>query len=188
MLKKYSVTNFQYLFLQPFFSRHKKFSGELSEWLKEHAWKVCIRETVSRVRIPHSPQLRKLSTEAFSKNEKASVFLQFTANNSPLLYFLLPFVKKIEFIVFFLKLIVILRLIWERLNHINLASTKITLAKYAKALAHPARVAILQLLVTKATCQCGDIVDELPLSQSTVSQHLKELKNAGLIKGRNRRR
>lgn len=57
------------------------------------------------------------------------------------------------------------------------------LAKYAKALAHPARVAILKLLATKQTCVCGDIVDELPLSQSTVSQHLKELKEAGLIKG-----
>jgi len=57
------------------------------------------------------------------------------------------------------------------------------LAKYAKALGHPARVAILKLLAGKATCQCGDIVDELPLSQSTVSQHLKELKEAGLIHG-----
>src|SRR2546421_6714229 len=57
------------------------------------------------------------------------------------------------------------------------------LAKYAKALAHPARIAILKLLAGKATCQCGDIVEELPLSQSTVSQHLKELKEAGLIKG-----
>lgn len=54
---------------------------------------------------------------------------------------------------------------------------------YARALAHPARVAILKLLADKAACQCGDIVDELPLSQSTVSQHLKELKEAGLIKG-----
>jgi len=57
------------------------------------------------------------------------------------------------------------------------------LAKYAKALGHPARIAILKLLASKSTCQCGDIVDELPLSQSTVSQHLKELKEAGLIKG-----
>ncbi len=57
------------------------------------------------------------------------------------------------------------------------------LAKYAKALAHPARVAILDLLAKKQACVCGDIVDELPLSQSTVSQHLKELKEAGLIKG-----
>ena len=57
------------------------------------------------------------------------------------------------------------------------------IAKYAKALAHPARVAILQLLIKKQACICGDIVDELPLSQSTVSQHLKELKDAGLIKG-----
>jgi DNA-binding transcriptional ArsR family regulator len=57
------------------------------------------------------------------------------------------------------------------------------LAKYAKALSHPARVAILKLLIQKQACICGDIVEELPLSQSTVSQHLKELKEAGLIKG-----
>lgn len=57
------------------------------------------------------------------------------------------------------------------------------IAKYAKALSHPARVAILRLLIQKQACVCGDIVDELPLSQSTVSQHLKELKLAGLIKG-----
>ena len=57
------------------------------------------------------------------------------------------------------------------------------IAQYAKALAHPARVAILQLLLKQSTCICGDIVDELPLSQSTVSQHLRELKDAGLIKG-----
>jgi DNA-binding transcriptional ArsR family regulator len=56
-------------------------------------------------------------------------------------------------------------------------------ARYAKALSHPARIAILKLLVKKQACICGDIVDELPLSQSTVSQHLKELKDAGLIKG-----
>lgn len=57
------------------------------------------------------------------------------------------------------------------------------IAAYAKALAHPARVAIIQMLLKKQSCICGDIVEELPLSQSTVSQHLKELKNAGLIKG-----
>ena len=56
-------------------------------------------------------------------------------------------------------------------------------AKYAKVLAHPARIAILKLLIQKQACICGDIVEELPLSQSTVSQHLKELKEAGLIKG-----
>jgi DNA-binding transcriptional ArsR family regulator len=59
----------------------------------------------------------------------------------------------------------------------------VRVARYAKALAHPARVAILQLLAKKMSCACGGIVDELPLSQSTVSQHLKELKEAGLIKG-----
>ena len=57
------------------------------------------------------------------------------------------------------------------------------LAQFAKALAHPARVAIIAMLLKKQTCICGDIVDELPLSQSTVSQHLKELKAVGLIKG-----
>lgn len=57
------------------------------------------------------------------------------------------------------------------------------IAKYAKALAHPARIAILRVLIKKQACICGDIVDELPLSQSTVSQHLKELKESGLIKG-----
>jgi ArsR family transcriptional regulator len=57
------------------------------------------------------------------------------------------------------------------------------LAALAKALGHPARVQILRLLVRRSTCICGDIVDELPLAQSTVSQHLKVLKHAGLIRG-----
>lgn len=57
------------------------------------------------------------------------------------------------------------------------------MARLAKALGHPARIAIIQFLVKTNSCVCGDIVDELPLSQSTVSQHLKELKTAGLIKG-----
>ena len=59
----------------------------------------------------------------------------------------------------------------------------IRLAEIGKALSHPARVAIMKLLAKRQACICGDIVDELPLSQSTVSQHLKELKSAGLIKG-----
>ncbi|HSZ25184.1 MAG TPA: metalloregulator ArsR/SmtB family transcription factor [Cytophagaceae bacterium] len=57
------------------------------------------------------------------------------------------------------------------------------LAKYAKVFSHPARVAILRLLIQKQSCICGDIVEEIPLSQSTISQHLKEMKEAGLIKG-----
>ena len=57
------------------------------------------------------------------------------------------------------------------------------LAAFAKALSHPARIAILKLLAQKNECICGQIVEVLPLSQSTVSQHLKELKNAGLIEG-----
>ncbi len=57
------------------------------------------------------------------------------------------------------------------------------LATLAKAIAHPARIAILDYLIKVDSCICGDIVNELPLAQPTVSQHLKELKNAGLIKG-----
>ncbi len=57
------------------------------------------------------------------------------------------------------------------------------LATLSKALGHPARVKILRLLLRKNACVCGDIVDELPLAQSTVSQHLKVLKEAGLIRG-----
>ncbi len=59
----------------------------------------------------------------------------------------------------------------------------VRLATIAKALSHPARVAILRLLAERRSCICGDIVEVLPLSQSTVSQHLKELKEAGLIEG-----
>lgn len=57
------------------------------------------------------------------------------------------------------------------------------IATIAKALGHPARIAIIEYLMKANDCICGDIVNELPLSQPTVSQHLKELKNAGIIKG-----
>lgn len=57
------------------------------------------------------------------------------------------------------------------------------LALLAKALGHPARIAVIEHLIKVDSCICGDIVNELPLAQPTVSQHLKELKNAGLIKG-----
>ncbi len=56
-------------------------------------------------------------------------------------------------------------------------------AELAKAFAHPARVAILQLLAQRKACVCGDLVEELPLAQATVSQHLKELKRIGIIQG-----
>ena len=58
-----------------------------------------------------------------------------------------------------------------------------SIATMAKALGHPARVAIIDYLLSVDTWICGDIVNKLPLAQPTVSQHLKELKNAGLIKG-----
>ncbi|RFM27020.1 ArsR/SmtB family transcription factor [Deminuibacter soli] len=57
------------------------------------------------------------------------------------------------------------------------------LANMAKAIAHPARIAILQYLLKKNACITGDLVDELGLAQATTSQHLKELKNAGIIQG-----
>lgn len=58
-----------------------------------------------------------------------------------------------------------------------------SIATMAKALGHPARIAIVEYLIKVNECICGDIVNELPLAQPTVSQHLKELKNAGIIKG-----
>jgi len=57
------------------------------------------------------------------------------------------------------------------------------IATLTKALGHPARIAIMEYLIKVDACICGDIVNELPLAQPTISQHLKELKNAGLIKG-----
>lgn len=60
---------------------------------------------------------------------------------------------------------------------------EIKASEIAKALSHPARVAIIKFLAKQKSCICNDIVEQLPLSQSTVSQHLKELKSAGLING-----
>ena len=84
-------------------------------------------------------------------------------------------------------LIVLLRLI--RIQNMGSAKTEIfnqqqnEIASLAKVLAHPARVAILQYLFKTNACVCGDIVDEIGLAQATISQHLKELKQVGLIKG-----
>ncbi|MFB0974023.1 MAG: winged helix-turn-helix domain-containing protein, partial [Bacteroidales bacterium] len=57
------------------------------------------------------------------------------------------------------------------------------LARYAKALGHPARIAIMNFLASRDSCYFGNIYDELPIAKATVSQHLKELKDAGLIQG-----
>ena len=69
------------------------------------------------------------------------------------------------------------------LKNIDYKEDEILLARYAKALGHPARIAILNFLANSNACFCGEIVDELPIAQATVSQHLKELKDAGLIQG-----
>lgn len=65
----------------------------------------------------------------------------------------------------------------------NFTEAQNELAGLLKAMAHPARIAIIEFLLKTDSCICGDIVNELPLSQPTVSQHLKELKNAGIIQG-----
>lgn len=65
----------------------------------------------------------------------------------------------------------------------NFTEEQLELSNLMKALGHPARVAIIQYLIESNKCVCGDIVDVIPLAQATVSQHLKELKTAGLIKG-----
>lgn len=59
----------------------------------------------------------------------------------------------------------------------------VALARSFKALGHPARLAILRVLAQKQACICGDIVEEIPLAQSTISQHLKVLKEVGLVRG-----
>jgi DNA-binding transcriptional ArsR family regulator len=69
------------------------------------------------------------------------------------------------------------------LEHIEYEEGIEKLARFAKALGHPTRVAILKYLNRQSCCFTGDIVDVFPLAQSTISQHLKELKNAGLIQG-----
>src|SRR5210317_1761248 len=69
------------------------------------------------------------------------------------------------------------------LKHINYKENTEELARFAKAIAHPTRIAILKHLDIQSCCFTGDLVEVFPLAQSTISQHLKELKNAGLIQG-----
>jgi len=60
---------------------------------------------------------------------------------------------------------------------------QVKLARYAKALSHPVRVQIMEILASQSCCYSGDIADDLPIARSTLSQHLNELKDAGLIQG-----
>ena len=71
----------------------------------------------------------------------------------------------------------------RNLKNINYHETTEELARYAKAISHPTRIAILRHLESQSCCFTGDLVDVFPLAQSTISQHLKELKEAGLIQG-----
>ena len=81
-------------------------------------------------------------------------------------------------------LIVYLRFEMRRsLEHINYQGDTEALARFAKALGHPTRIAILRYLENQSCCFTGDLVEIFPLAQSTISQHLKELKLAGLIQG-----
>ena len=70
---------------------------------------------------------------------------------------------------------------WSKIQ--NFTTNQQEIAKLAKAVSHPARVAILQYLASQKSCISGDISDEIPLSRTTVSQHLQALKAAGLIQG-----
>ena len=65
----------------------------------------------------------------------------------------------------------------------NFTEQQNRVAQICKAIGHPARIAILEQLLKRSSCICGDLVESLPLAQATVSQHLKELKHAGLIRG-----
>ncbi|OGU56378.1 MAG: transcriptional regulator [Ignavibacteria bacterium RBG_13_36_8] len=69
---------------------------------------------------------------------------------------------------------------YSKKNHFNTEAQE--LAEISKALSHPVRIQILKILTEKDICKCGEIVERLPLAQSTISQHLKELKRVGLIK------
>jgi len=71
----------------------------------------------------------------------------------------------------------------KTLHQIDYSDDTETLARYAKALGHPIRLIILKYLSNQSCCYTGDLVEVLPLAQSTISQHLKELKEAGLIEG-----
>ena len=68
-------------------------------------------------------------------------------------------------------------------GRVSAPAEDLELARLARAVGHPARVAILKMLIRKGDCQCSVIVDRLPLAQATVSQHLKVLKEAGLVRG-----
>ncbi len=72
---------------------------------------------------------------------------------------------------------------FRSMNNKNYTLNQEQIARFAKAMGHPARMAILQFLAKQSTCYFGDIHEELPIAKATVSQHLKELKEAGLIQG-----
>ena len=69
------------------------------------------------------------------------------------------------------------------MNKQNYSEKQVKLARYAKALSHPARISIMEILSNQSCCYSGDITNDLPIARSTLSQHLKELKEAGLIQG-----
>ncbi len=69
------------------------------------------------------------------------------------------------------------------LKEVTYSQDTLDLARYAKALGHPVRVKIMKFLESQSSCFMGELTDVVPLAQSTISQHLKELKDAGLIQG-----
>ena len=82
---------------------------------------------------------------------------------------------------FFLSLFAILRTMEQTQN--NITEEQIKIARYAKAMGHPIRMYVLELLSKQSCCYSGDLTEDLPIVKSTLSQHLKELKEAGLIQG-----
>lgn len=93
-------------------------------------------------------------------------------------------IQKIWILDFIYRIFAIRKSIFMAYSKANdFGKEDILAARFAKALSHPARVAIIRMLSKQSSCYCGDLVNELPIAQATVSQHLKELKDAGLIEG-----
>jgi len=90
---------------------------------------------------------------------------------------------KIYFVVKKKDLLLFGNLRTMKIQHEIVSEKQKKLARYAKAMGHPIRMYVLQLLSSQSCCYSGDITEDLPIAKSTLSQHLKELKNAGLIQG-----
>ena len=82
-----------------------------------------------------------------------------------------------------MNLLIFVRYFTNKMSNDKLTDKQKRMARYAKAMGHPIRIYVLELLSKQTCCYSGDLTEELPIVKSTLSQHLKELKNAGLIQG-----